>query len=65
MNEEERIPIIEQKEAIKLTRSVTGKIGWEIKVLIPYPNKEGDGLTLTRLEYLDTQLKLKFGEKNE
>ena len=55
MNEEKPI---EQKESIKLSRGMTGKYGWEIKLLgDPRVNTE----MIKVFEDLDKKLKEKFG----
>lgn len=61
--EEENITI-QQKESIKLTRGLTGKVGWEIKVLGDSLNFNKIGSdTIKNLENLDKELKEKFGVK--
>lgn len=45
-------PMFEQKESIKIIRSVTGKIGWEIKIFIG-----DDKSVIERIKSLDEDLK--------
>ena len=53
MEEEKRI---EDKESVKLMRSVSGKVGWELKLR----EENIDSNTLNRLEELNNQCKVKF-----
>lgn len=46
----------EQKESVKLSKGMTGKYGWEIKLL----NKELTPEDLDRLEKLNTILEAKY-----
>ncbi len=56
MNEEIDMPLLQQKESIKLMRSVSGKIGWEIKLLSGTNIDE----EIKRLENINNTMKTKF-----
>jgi hypothetical protein len=51
----EPINIHEQKESVKLQRSVTGKVGWEIKLLSNNIEEE-----IERLSQIDKKMKINF-----
>ena len=52
--------VVEQRESIKLTRSVTGKVGWDLKIL----NTEGKQINdsdIRRLDELNKLMVEKYG----
>lgn len=58
MNEENYSPE-QQKESIKLTKNAKGQYQWDIKIL----EDELEQQNIDRLEELNKQMNLKFGEK--
>lgn len=56
MNEELGIPVVEQKESIKLTKNTRG-YGWEIRIIESSLSVVD---SIKRLEELDNKLKEKF-----
>jgi len=54
---------IEQRESIKLIKGMTGKYGWELKIL----NTEGRQINeedIRRLDYLNKLMEEKYGVSN-
>ncbi len=56
MSEEIDMPLIQQKESIKLSKGMTGKFSWEIKLLSGTNIEE----EIKRLENINNTMQIKF-----
>lgn len=61
--ENEETPVIEQRESIKLMKGMTGKYGWELKILNTIGSQINDK-DIKRLDELNELMKQKYGKED-
>ena len=58
---EREMPIVEQKESIKLTKGMTGKYSWELKLV----DNEDIDKQIERLDRINNKLVESYGQKED
>ena len=58
---EREIPLVEQKESIKLTKGMTGKYSWELKLV----DNEDIDKQIERLDRINNKLVESYGQKED